>query len=91
MKPLTLDDFLALSLQQQLKVLEAHDGPVSFREDDTSKIILRQINDFYVEVYYKFLESDCYRVKAFKSFEELEPWIFKLAPRTFNYYKLVLN
>jgi hypothetical protein len=82
---MTLREFQELSFESQIKLLDEHSGPISIREDDDHKVILRMIDGFFVEVYYKFMVYDkVSKINAFDSIDNLLPWVFKLANRPAN-------
>jgi hypothetical protein len=79
---MTIEEFKQLSIENQIQLLESHAGPISLRQSDEYTIVLRKINDFFVEAYYKIFEGDkIAEVKVFDSIDDLLPWVFKLAPK----------
>lgn len=79
---MTLLEFNSLPIEQQAELIENYDGSVSFREDEEHKIILRRMDNFFVEVYYRFLQYDrVAKIRAFDTIEELLPWVFKKHPK----------
>jgi CheY-like chemotaxis protein len=79
---MTLSEFNSLTIEQQADLIENYDGSVSFREDEEHKIILKKIDNFFVEVYYKFLQYDrVAKIRSFDTIEQLLPWVFKKHPK----------
>jgi hypothetical protein len=79
---MTLREFQGLNFEDQIILLEKHRGPVSLRQDDDHTIVLRMIDDFFVESYFKIENNGMpSKIKAFDSINDLLPWVFKLAPK----------
>jgi CheY-like chemotaxis protein len=79
---MTLFEFNLLPIEQQEELIVNYDSSVSFREDEEHKIILKKIDQFFVEIYYKFLQYDrIAKIRAFDSIEDLLPWVFKKHPK----------
>lgn len=51
---------------------------VADREDEEHRILLYQIDSFYVEVYYDMQHNALVRFRSFSSTEQLDPYLDKI-------------
>ena len=74
---MTLYEFLALDEMEQAEAVwsATHIGE---REDEEHKILLYQIDGFYVEVYYHKEYNVIRRMRPFASIDQLEPYLKKV-------------
>jgi hypothetical protein len=71
----TIHQFNELTEDQQAFVLEQYGVCISARDHQTDKLLLYQVEGFYVEV---FFDPSSMSIKKFKSFtttDELEPYL----------------
>ncbi len=73
-KTMTLYDFIALDEQEQAEAV--WNGVfIADREDQEHRILLYQIDSFYVEVYYHKEYNVIRRFRPFSSTDQLQPYL----------------
>jgi len=74
---MSLYEFNALNEMEQAKAV--WDGMfVADREDEEHRILLYQIDSFYVEVYYHKQDNALKRFRSFSSINQLDPYLDKI-------------
>ena len=72
---MTMFDFLLLPENEQLDILYSEGVYLSKRIAETIPVVLYQIEDFYVEVFYKEYRRYIQRIRCFKSTSLLDPYL----------------
>jgi|GEM_PF-4836513 len=79
---MTALEFANLTKKDQELILWNNKGPVSFRITETHKIILQKVNDFYVETYFTYPETNGIdKINVISTMADLEPFLFKKVPK----------
>ena len=74
---MTLYQFIALDEQEQAEAV--WDAVfIADRQDEEHRILLYQIDSFYVEVYYHKEYNVIRRLRPFASTEQLHPYLYKI-------------
>jgi hypothetical protein len=73
--PMQPSDFIALPAQQQLDTLYYAGNVMANRYEDENIYLLYNIDTFYVELRYDAANNALRQVSAFKSTEQLEPYL----------------
>lgn len=75
---MTLYKFNKLSLQQKISFLEMAGAQIDSRNEASFKIVLFQIEAFYVELYYKKQSIKICKMEAFTVSRKLKPYLEKI-------------
>ncbi len=68
-------DFNRLGEAEQTDVLLHHGVMIGFRKEYLYKVLLFQVNSFYVEVFYNPERNTVFQYKSFVSTDYLEPYL----------------
>jgi hypothetical protein len=71
--------FKLLSVPVQAHILCERGVMLAEREEDGNTIVLYSVDGFYVEVYYRTLDSEIIKLRSFHSAELLEPYLGKIS------------
>lgn len=71
----TLYQFNAMDEMEQIEALWEHGVHITERQDGEYRLILYQIDSFYVEVWYHMEDNDIRRFRSFSSITQLEPYL----------------
>jgi hypothetical protein len=74
----TIYDFLELNEDEQANAIYAYGVLVSSRDTEDCKVLLYQIESFYVEIHFNPLLSDISRICCFKNLDRLNPYLEKI-------------
>lgn len=75
---MTLYQFNAMDENQQARVIWEQGVAVAGREEGNYKLLLYQIDGFYVEIWYHSIKNDISRFKTFASTAPLDPYLEKI-------------
>jgi hypothetical protein len=80
-KALSLTEFMDLPQELQFEALHRHGVYVGKRKADTQTVVLFQLHNFYVEVYYKQYRKIIDRLITSDSTEILQPYLDQIHVR----------
>jgi hypothetical protein len=83
-KALSLTEFIDLSQQLQFEALHKHGVYVGKRKAGEQTIVLFQLHDFYVEVYYKQYRRTIDHIVTSNSTDILQPYLNQINVRDLN-------
>ena len=77
-KSVGLDEFKSLPLLEQLNILHKEGVHVGKRRVDDKPVILYQVNNFYVEVYYREYRKDIAELLVSENVEMVHPYLSQI-------------
>ena len=72
---LNMYQFNCLDEVRQIELLWSAGVLIGARQEGYYKILLYQINSFYVEVYYQYFQGKMVKLKSFSDTDELQPYL----------------
>jgi hypothetical protein len=75
---MTIQHFSALSQHKQHRYLLMDGSCIAERKEEDAQVLLFQLGDFYVEVFFTFYGDEVISTKIFEGTEELEPYLNSL-------------
>ncbi len=72
---MTYYQFYTLNEDEQANAIWAHGVLIGSRETEDCKVLLYQIDAFYVEIYFNPFLRDIIRIKGFPTTQQLEPYV----------------
>lgn len=76
---MTLLQFNEMTEDQQAFILEQYGVCISARDHKKDKLLLYQVDAFYVEVYFDPPTQSIKKMKSFASTDELEPYLINIS------------
>ena len=76
---MTMYDFQLLPEQLQIETLYRNGVYIGKQKRKLSIILLYQLESFYVEVFYHPVDNEIKRLRSFKSVDQLQPYLDKIA------------
>ena len=80
---MTYNEFIVLSEGDQLIVV-INSLAISVREQEGCTVLLHQVHDFYVEIYYNMEKTEVISIEAIESFPSLDPYWQQMSPPDSN-------
>jgi hypothetical protein len=76
---MTTEAFKALGDPAQRKYLLEEGAYLGHRKDEPWSVLLYQVRDFYVEVYFSMNNLDIHAIEAFDDLDRLEPYLERIS------------
>ena len=67
--------FNCLDEVKQIELLWSAGVLIGSRQEGSHKILLYQINAFYVEVFYQYFQGKMVKIKSFSYIDQLDPYL----------------
>ncbi|RYY47502.1 MAG: hypothetical protein EOO06_12415 [Chitinophagaceae bacterium] len=77
---MTREEFDQLDTNTKFSLFQESDSLISLRDEGDCKIIIKWIDNFFVEAWYKVPTYEkIVKVVSLHTWEELKPWVFRKA------------
>ncbi|RYY88683.1 MAG: hypothetical protein EOO15_08255 [Chitinophagaceae bacterium] len=75
---MTKNTFNACTSGEQRQILLEQGAYLGHRKDDPWSVLLYQIRDYYVEVFFSMQNLDIHAIEAFEDTDRLEPYLERI-------------
>jgi hypothetical protein len=72
---MTMYQFNCLNEVRRIELLRSAGVSIGSRQEGSHKILLYQIDAFYVEVFYQYFQEKMVKIKSFSNTDQLDPYL----------------